>query len=92
MAIGLYMAKVIQRGGSAWRDPDAWSVRFDSTALIDHFTIRNTGNLAEKLSMSMEEADALVDFIQEVKKAHAKWLKHRDLPLNVFVEDDTPVK
>lgn len=88
MAKALLMSRKIKRGGSAWRDTDSWSVHFDSSALFDHIVIRNNDNLAEKLTMNLEEADVFVDFIQEVKRAYAKYLKHQEDPVGAFAEPE----
>ena len=88
MTKALFMGRKIKRSGSAWRDTDSWSVHFDSSAIFDPIIIRNNQNLAEKLAMNLEEADAFVDFIQEAKRAYAKYLKHQEDPVGAFAEPE----
>lgn len=86
MVQALMMSRKIKRGGSVWRDSDSWTVTFDSSAVIDNIKIRNNGNLAEQMSMTLEEADAFVGFIQEAKRAYAKWLKYKEDPVGAFAD------
>ena len=88
MAQSLQMARNIKRGGSAWRRDNDWYIRFDSSAIMDQILIRNTLFTEEKISMSLEEAEAFVDFIQEARRAFTRWKLYQEHPIYPFMDDD----
>jgi len=87
MAKGVVMTRWIQRGGSVWRDFKGWSVTFDSRDFFDPIRIVNKENTSEAISLSLEDADQLVDFIKEAKKAYAKHLRYEVHPFYPFGEE-----
>ena len=86
MTQGVVMSRYIQKGGHDW-NPRGWQITFDSRAIVDQVVIRNDHIMNEKISITFEEAESFSDFIQEAKKAYAKWKRYQRHSVRAFAED-----